>query len=222
EGVYGVVDAQFDDKFMNLSKETFLDGLVNTMNITRIICGKDYTFGQKASGDTQFLKEYFKKRKIAVEVVELVQIDGVKASTTYAKELLKNGEIEKLNKLLVKPYRVSGIVKKGNQIGATIGFPTANIEVPTGQTRIKQGVYAGYATVLGKRYKAIINAGARPTLNSEEYKIESFIDGEFGELYGAHIVVEFIFKIRDIQKFESLEKLKEQLRKDIKEMEKLE
>lgn len=221
EGVLGVVDAEFGEKFMNLSREDFLDGLFNTLKINKVVCGSDYTFGKGAEGDTEFLIRYFNLKNIQVDIIPLVKMDGIKASTTYAKELLLSGEIEKLNKLLVKPYRVSGIVKRGNKIGQTIGFPTANIEVPSGQTRIKEGVYAGYAHVLGKRYKAIINAGGRPTVNSQDYKIESFLEGDFGELYGEQILVEFIFKIRDIQKFNDLNGLKEQLKKDIKQMEKL-
>ena len=221
ENVKGVLFAEFSDTFRNLSKKEFLDGLSNSLNITKIVCGEDYSFGKKAEGKIDYLKEYFNAKNIEVIVVPLIDEDGEKASTTHAKELLKQGEIERLNKLLGKPYRISGIIERGNNIGSKIGFPTANITVKDGQTRIKEGVYGGYGYLNGVKHPAIINAGARPTFDSYTYKIETYLDGKFPHLYGENIVVEFIFKIRDIVKFNSGEDLANQLKTDMNQVERL-
>lgn len=221
EGVDGVIGATFDQNFMNMTPTEFLLALENTLNIQGIVCGEDYTFGKCALGKTEDIKHFFNNKKVSVNVLKLVEYDEKKASTSLAKEYLEKGDIENLNALLKTPYRISGEIVKGLQNGTKLGFPTANISVLIGQTRIKEGVYGGYAYLDGKKYKAIINAGARPTYNSYEYKIESYIDGNFPPLYGKEITVEFSFKIRDIMKFDNVEKLKEQLKKDLTEIEKL-
>ena len=221
EQVQGVVYAEFSEEFRNLSKHEFLDGLNNSLEITRVICGEDYSFGKLASGKIDFLIEYFESKNIEVIVVPLINEDGEKASTSHAKELLKLGEIDRLNRLLGKPYRISGVIERGNNIGSKIGFPTANITVKEGQTRIKEGVYCGYGYLHGVRYKAIINAGARPTFDSYSYKIETYLDGKFSDLYGETIIVEFMFKIRDIVKFNSRDELASQLACDMLEIERL-
>lgn len=221
EGVDGVIGAKFDENFMSESPKEFLDALTNTLTVEGIVCGEDYTFGKMAKGKLKELRDYFSISNTPVIALPLIEDNGKKASTTLAKEYLSSGDVKNLNHLLVKPYRITGIVTKGEQNGTKLGFPTANITVPIGQTRIKEGVYGGYCYLNGKKYKAIINAGARPTYNSYEYKIESYLKGDFGQLYGQEITVEFAFKIRDIMKFSDVTLLKEQLQKDLTKIDNL-
>lgn len=220
-GVNAVIGARFDEDFKTTSPKDFLDTLFQSAKIEAVVCGTDYTFGAQGQGDVGFLKKYCEEKGVKLSVVEKVFVNGEAASTTRAKDLLKSGEIERLNELLQSDYFVVGTVEKGEQNGSKIGFPTANIELCGGQTRLKEGVYGGYVTLDGKKYKAIINAGARPTFSSYKYKIECHLDGTFPELYGKTVKAEFCFKIRDIQKFANLSELKKQLEKDEKSFERL-
>lgn len=220
-GVDCVIVAVFDESFKALSPEKFLDELFDSLTVLSITCGEDYTFGKNGEGNVEFLEKYCGEKNIPLNVVQKVFVDGLPASTTLAKEYLKSGEIEKLNALLGARYKVVGVVEHGEHNGTKIGFPTANVTLPEGQTRLKEGVYGGYVTLDGRRYKAIINAGARPTLSSYKYKIECHLDGNFDDLYGKTVAIEFLFKIRDIKKFADLSKLCEQLQVDEKSFERL-
>lgn len=213
-GVFAVMTADFNREFIEMPPRVFLDKLFGTANIDSVVCGEDYTFGKNGSGDVELLKKYCDEKGILLSVVPKVFVGGEVASTTTAKKYLKSGEIEKLNVLLGDNYSIVGTVEKGERNGSKIGFPTANIELEEGQTRLKEGVYGGYVTLDGMRYKAIINAGSRPTLSSYKYKIECHLDGNVSELYGVTVKVEFVFKIRDIIKFDGLSELKKQLDKD--------
>lgn len=221
EGVFAVISARFDEGFMKTLPQDFLDAMLKTADVSTVVCGEDYTFGVGGSGNVAFLREYCEKKGIKLVVVPKICVDGEVASTTLAKKYLKNGNLEGLNRLLCANYSVDGVVEKGEQNGSKIGFPTANIELPKGQTRLKEGVYGGYMLFDGVRHKAIINAGARPTLSSYKYKIECHMEGEFSALYGKPVEVEFAFKIRDVKKFKSLAELKAQLEKDSKNFERL-
>lgn len=221
QDVFAVISARFDEDFMKTSPQDFLDAIFKTADVSTVVCGEDYTFGAGGKGDVAFLREYCEKEGLRLVVVPKVCVDGEVVSTTLAKKYLKNGELERLNRLLSANYSVDGVVEKGEQNGSKIGFPTANIELSEGQTRLKEGVYGGYVLFDGARHKAIINAGARPTLSSYKYKIECHMDGEFSPLYGKPVEVEFAFKIRDVRKFKSLDELKVQLNKDSKNFERL-
>ncbi len=220
-GVSTVIAATFSEKFKNMSPKSFLDMLFDTANISAVVCGEDYTFGNGGKGNVEFLKKYCDEKNVILSVLPKVFVSGEVASTTLAKKYLKNGEIESLNTLLGANYSITGIVEKGKRNGTKIGFPTANITLPDGQTRLKEGVYGGYVVLDGIKRKAIINAGARPTLDSYQYKIECHIDENLSDLYGKRVEVEFIFKIRDIKKFRDLSELKNQLIVDCKNFERL-
>jgi riboflavin kinase/FMN adenylyltransferase len=145
-------------------------------------------------------------------------MDGEKVSSSHIKTLLGLGRIEAANKRLAHGFFLLGEVYEDRKIGRTMGFPTANIRYPKGKYPLKKGVYETRVTVDGKTYKGITNYGARPTFDDSTVVTETHLDGFCGELYGKKLKIEFLRYIRDIQKFENVEKLKEQLQKDVRQV----
>lgn len=213
-GVDEIIVADFNEKFKNTSYEEFIDVLYRTLNISAIICGFDYKFGKKAEGSAQTLADICEKRNTPCYVIPKTESNGEKISSTFIKSLLKQGKIKEANELLGEEYSLTGQVVHGREVGRTIGFPTANVNVPANKFRIKNGVYKTRVLIDGKAYDAITNYGARPTFNLGEVLTESFVKDYDGDLYGKEITVIFTDFIRDIEKFYDIDKLKEQLEKD--------
>ncbi len=215
-GVDEIVVADFNEEFRNTSCENFIDTLYRTLNVTAIICGFDYRFGKNAAGNAQTLAGICEKKNTPCYVIPKTESNGEKISSTLIKSLLKQGKIKEANKLLGEEYPLTGQVVHGREVGRTIGFPTANVNVPANKFRIKNGVYKTRVVIDGKTYGAITNYGSRPTFNLGEVLTESFVKDFDGDLYGKTITVIFVDFIRDIEKFYDKEKLKEQLEKDKK------
>ena len=125
--------------------------------------------------------------------------------------------MEKVTEYMGRPFSVSGEVVHGRGIGRTIGFPTANINMPEGLVVPRDGVYLSKVIVEGMVFYGITNIGAKPTVDVEDKNIETYIKDYKGDIYGKSIEVQFLKRIRDIQRFESIEDLKKQLEKDKKE-----
>lgn len=204
-----VVIAEFSDGFSKRTPEEFVDFLENTLKVSHIICGYDYRFGYKASGDVEKLKELCKTAEVSV--ISAVKTGDTPIKSTLLKELVKNGEIEKVNELLGHPYLITGIVEKGLGNGSKMGIPTANVSYSDSKILPGDGVY--YGSVKGM--DAVINIGKNPTFDAEKRTVEAHIPGFSGDLYGQKITVEFYEKIRDDIKFDSVDDLILQINNDI-------
>lgn len=207
-----VIELPFAD-IKNLSPEKFIHLLMSKCNVKAFVCGDDFRFGKNAAGNAESIKRAV---QVCVEIVDLVQIDGEKASATTVKKHLQTGEVEKANCILGEPFFLIGEVVKDRGVGKTLGFPTANILYPIDKFPLKQGVYETRVCVDGKVYKAITNYGARPTFDENTVLTETYIDGFNGDLYGQTLQIYFVRFLRENQKFDSADALKEQLQKDIK------
>ncbi|MBO7150095.1 MAG: riboflavin biosynthesis protein RibF [Clostridia bacterium] len=201
-------------EFLSLDKKVFLDDLNQKFNIVGYVSGFDYTFGAFGKGNTTYLNEYAKAKGQMHVVVDTLNVEGEKVSTTLIKSLLQNGDIQKVNRLLGRNYSICGKVIKDRQVGNQLGFPTANLLIDSQKFAIKNGVYSGVVEVDGKPYKSIINYGARPTFDLDKNLVEAHLIGFDGDLYSRQIEVQFLSYMRDIQKFDSAQKLKEQLEAD--------
>lgn len=210
-GADQVVFAPVTKEFLSLSKKEFLDYLNENFNVHGYVCGSDYRFGEKGSGDAIYLCEYAKQRQQTVLILDMEIYGEEKISTSMIKKLLTKGDIEKVNDLLGRPYSVSGEVFEDRKVGKRIGFPTVNIKLNDSKHRLKDGVY--YGMING--YKAVINYGARPTFNLNEKLVEAHLIDFEGDLYGQNLTVDFYGYIRDIEKFDCVEKLTERLLKDV-------
>lgn len=214
EGIDKVVLRKFNKEFMELSPEGFIKRLCNDYNIKGIVVGFNYRFGYKNLGDTNLLRELSTKYNYRLEVIAPLLHDEDVVSSTRIRNALKDGEISEANKMLTRAYSLSGIVEHGRQIGRTIGFPTANLKFEEEKIIPNTGVY--YTNVRWKNnlYKGITSVGSNPTVNGKRLTVETFILDFHQDIYEDEIVVYFIEKIRNEKRFDSIDCLKEQLKKD--------
>ncbi len=202
-------------KIKDLSPQAFLDILTEEFSPRLFVCGEDFRFGAGAVGTPEIIKAH---TRVCVDILPLVEMEGVKISSSHVKTLLKEGETQKASERLGAPFFLLGNVVKDRQVGRTIGFPTANVPYPKHKYPLKKGVYETLVDVDGRTYKGITNFGARPTFDVDEVVTETHLVDFDGELYGKELEVRFTRYLRDIQKFESAEDLKAQLEKDIRQV----
>ena len=215
-GVYGIqsiLELPFDEEVKNTHWASFLRQLVEA-GAAGFVCGDDFRFGSGGLGTPKKLAAFCEKQGLAYAVVPQQEVDGVRVSSTYIRQLLENGEMEQVNRFLGHPHILSGEVVPGRQLGRTIGIPTANVLLPEGLAVPKLGVYAGSALVEGKAYRTVTNIGSRPTVGGHQVRMESWLLDFEGDLYGKTITVALLQFLREEQKFDSLEELKGQILKD--------
>lgn len=214
-GVDIVVAQKFDEEFMLLSKTEFTEKYIfEKLDAKYVAAGFNYRFGKSGEGDTEFLEKECAKRNVKVDIVPEISYLGDRVSSSRIRCEIENGNMETVTALMQRPFSVKGEVIRGNNIGEKIDFPTANMNMPVFQVAPKLGVYITQTVIGEKRYPAITNVGERPTVENGKCFIETHIDGFSGNLYGKEIEVEFLKFIREINKFESLDELKDQLNKD--------
>lgn len=205
----------FSENLCKLSKEEFFDKFLNVLNLKCLVCGFDFHYAYKGSGDYHSLIEA-SKGKFDVEVIDSVNYLDEKISSTRVREAILNGDIELVNELLGYDYFLNGVVVHGKAIGHKIGFPTANLLIDQETLILKEGVYIGYTKVDNIYYKSMVNIGRNQTIAlNNQRTIEAHIVDYNGNLYGKEIIMYFNHKIRDGKKFDSLEELKNQLTIDI-------
>lgn len=192
--------------------------LVNKIGVKHLVIGYDHHFGRNREGSFDHLKEFGPIYGFEVEEIAAFDIDQVNVSSTKIRNALAEGNVELANMYLGAPYSISGRVIKGNQIGRTIGFPTANIECDFMQKLLPaDGVYAGKLHVNGHTYNAMANLGSRPTIGSRQRKLEVHCIGTDIDLYESEVRFELYKFLRGIEEFANLEALKKQLEVDKKE-----
>ena len=214
-GIDEIISLDFAE-VRNDSAESFLNYLKNEIGADYIACGFNYHFGKNGVGDTNLLKAFCDKNGIELKVLKPYLLnDDTPLSSSYIRSLLKNGEFEKANEFLYKPFSFTAMVQKGDQRGRTIGFPTINQKYPDDLVKLRFGVYKTEVWVDGKRYEAITDIGVRPTYKTDYIISETFIKNFSGNLYGKEITVTPIKFLRDEIKFNSLDELKKQIEKDL-------
>ena len=206
----------FDQEFANLSAEEFVKKiLVDQLNISKIIIGHDHRFGKNRSADINNLIQFGTKYNFEVEQISAQELNEIAISSTKIRTALNEGNINLANNYLGYPYSFSGKVIKGKQIGRTIGFPTANIEIQEPLKLLpKNGVYIVKCLVKNQEVNGIMNIGNRPTVNGTSQSIEVHLLNFDEDIYGLEITVKMIDFIRNEQKFENLDQLKSQIQKD--------
>jgi riboflavin kinase / FMN adenylyltransferase len=213
KGIDNLIMHTFDKNFSELSGEEFVKNiLVDKLNIQKIIIGYDHRFGKNRSSDIRDLIYFGKKYHFDVEQISAEEIDAISVSSTKIRAAIADGNMQLANQYLGYSYSFSGIVVKGQQLGRTIGFPTANIDVQNLLKIIpKNGVYIVTGFWNNKTANGIMNIGNKPTVNSKNTTIEVFFLNLDEDLYGLEIKIAVHEFIRNEQKFESLESLKKQL-----------
>ncbi len=191
------------------------DMLRGEMNAAFVCCGRDFRFGRGAAWGVDELSSFGEKYGFSVQTVDDVFCGDVRVSSTAVRRLLAEGELDRANAMLGKPYIIAKEVVRGAQLGRTIGFPTANQLFAEGQLVPKYGVYATRAYVNGKTYPSITDIGMKPTVKYGGAPLaETYIHGFSGDLYGSPLKVELCSFIRPEMKFGSLDELKRQISAD--------
>lgn len=213
-GVDIVVIEEFTQEFKSIEYADFVANYIrNIYNAKAVFAGENYRFGHGAKGDTQKLIQECAKYGIEVFIQPCVESGGV-ISSSRIRQLIKSGQVQDVAELMTVPYSVSGEVVHGEGIGRSLGFPTANINIPKNTVVPKDGVYLSKVLLGDGSFWGITNVGSKPTVDINEKNIETYITDYNGNLYGKTVEVQFLKHLRDIKKFDSLEKLKEQLEKD--------
>lgn len=199
-----------------LSKDEFIHQVIDCINPSLLVVGEDYRFGFRAAGDPAFLSLFY-----PTSIIPLFELEGEKVSSSKIISLIKEGYIDKANALLSRPYFISGLVVDGLKNGSKNGLPTANIELDYNYVVPLQGVYATYTYIDGERYKSLTCISTHPTIQElDKASIETYIFDFNKNIYGKTITIAFIARIRDIYTYPTIDSLKEQILKDIKESKK--
>lgn len=214
-GVDWVLCVRFDEKFRSLSAQDFVQKfLIDGLACQHLIVGDDFRFGCDRSGDFAFLQHAGESAGFAVENTSTIEVDGERVSSTRIRGLLQAGDFLQAEKLLGRPYVVSGRVAHGDKIGRTLGVPTANIPSRRLVSALS-GIYAVTVMLEGQTVQGVASVGKRPTVNGRDERIETHLLDFNRDIYGKRITVQFHKKLREEAKFDSLEALKTAMSHDI-------
>lgn len=208
-----VVELPFDEELMKTHWSAFLESLV-AGGAAGFVCGSDFRFGAGGSGTAKKLEGFCKKRNIPYAIVPQQTVDGIRVSSTYIRELIAAGEMERATAFLGHPHSLSGEVVHGRGLGHTIGIPTANLHLPEGVICPKHGVYACKAVVDGEIYLAVTNVGTRPTVSGTHITVEPWLLDFSGDIYGKQLYLLFYKFLRPERKFDSLEELQAEIQRN--------
>jgi riboflavin kinase/FMN adenylyltransferase len=205
---------KFTPEFAAMSSEDFVKKiLVQQLSATKVVVGKNFTYGHKAAGNVESLKAHTEFETI---VLDLAPSEGEVVSSTRIRKLIVEGDVEKARELLTRPHRLDGIVVHGEKRGREIGYPTANLGDLQGQTIPSDGVYAGWLSVGIDRWPAAISIGTNPTFEGVRGRqVEAYALDQVGlDLYTKSATIEFGWRLRDTLTFDGLEPLLVQMAKD--------
>jgi riboflavin kinase/FMN adenylyltransferase len=215
QGLDRMVTLRFDDCMRAMTPQRFVDELLVTgLGVRHVVVGNDFRYGARALGTIDTLRQAGSKHGFGVEQIEPFVFDGVRVSSTAVRERLAGGDFDGAARLLGRPYRMLGQVIHGNELGRTLGFPTANLRL----MRRKSPVYGILAVLVrgigGSAMPAVASLGTRPTVDGKEVLLEVHVFDFAGDLYGREIEVEFVAKLRDEVKFDSLDAMMVQMKID--------
>ena len=216
-----VVVLPFDEHLSRLAPEDFCaELLAETLHARAVVVGENFHFGAGGAGDAAQLRACGARHGFDTIAVSLVTEHGKTISSTRIRRLLHLGELEEVREILGRPPSAAGVVVHGDKRGRTLGVPTANIDVEAGTIFPGRGVYATRVLVDGSWYRAAVNIGHNPTFRSKDVEtahvtVEAFLLDFESDIYGHRIRVDFLHKIRDERRFDDIESLVVQMRRDI-------
>ena len=216
-GIDNLINLKFDKNLSELHPEEFIEKILfKNLSLKHVFVGKDFKFGKNRKGDIDTLKNIGIKYNIGVSSISLKTLNTVSISSSKIREHLKSGNIIEANKLLGRPYKISGLVIEGDKRGRSINFPTANIKLEN-LIMPAFGVYSvSVKGIENKIYNGIANIGIRPTVNDRGVLLEVNIFDFNNNIYGKEISVNLLNFIRKEKKFDGIESLKTQIKNDVR------
>lgn len=207
----------FDRQLAAVSPRRFVEDVLVPLQLRGATVGYDYTFGHRASGKAEDLRQLCEGR-LTVEIVPPFHVKGQKVSSTLLRGLLHKGDVQTVSQFLGRPYRIDGVVVRGAGRGKEIGFPTANLHMDDPYIVPRNGVYAVQVEWKGKMFSGAMSIGYNPTFedNRESVSVEVYLLDFDGELYDERLYVNFLHYLRPERKFDSAEQLVRQMHEDVR------
>jgi riboflavin kinase/FMN adenylyltransferase len=204
-----------DEALLRLTPQEFFSRIVREQLQARaMVEGPNFYFGQNRSGNVEVLRRLTADAGIMLDIVEPLVIGGEIVSSSRVRRLIGAGDVEPARQILTQPYRIRGMVVHGAARGNKIGFPTANV-TSIDTLLPAAGVYAGRVLFEGQYWPAAINIGPNPTFGEQAMKVEAHLIGWHGSLYGQPLAIDFLRRLRDIQRFATVAALVEQMHRDV-------
>jgi riboflavin kinase/FMN adenylyltransferase len=220
-GVDFVVPVTFDREVAGLRARKFTELLRSKLRMRGLVVGPDFAMGYKREGNVDMLSDMGAELGFSVSVVDLLSDGGDAVHSTSIRKALVDGNVKDVAKKLGRNFSMSGTVVTGDKRGRTLGFPTANIEVGPDMVVPGNGIYATLAFVDGERHMAATSIGTRPTFDGKGRTIEAFLLGFDSNLYNRELRLEFVQRLRDELKFDSVDALLEQMELDVEQTRRL-
>lgn len=215
-GVDLVITHPFDEAVRHIRAANFVDSLLDNLHMKELWVGADFAMGYEREGNVAFLTEQSVQKGFALRVVDLMDADGEKVSSSRIRQLLREGDVGEAAHYLGRPFALRGPVVEGDRRGHTIGIPTANLQLPDEQAIPAHGVYAAWAVAGDQRVPSVVNVGVRPTFDGNNKTIvESHLLDYEADLYGHMLTLEFVARLRDEKRFDGVDALLTQIGTDI-------
>jgi riboflavin kinase/FMN adenylyltransferase len=215
-GINLIVPLTFTKRLAGLGARQFIARLQKHLKMRGLVIGPDFALGRRREGNIEALRKLGQEMDFSLTVVPPLVINGETVSSTAIRKAMADGDMKKVRELTGRYFSLHGKVVTGAGRGESLGFPTANLDVNSGQALPPDGVYAGLAHANGKTYRSMTNIGFDPTFGDKTRTIEAYLLDYSGDLYGHKLSVDFIAKLRDEKKFKNAEELKKQVAEDIK------
>lgn len=212
-----VVPLSFTAELARLSVGQFVGLLKKYLRMRGLVIGPDFALGRNREGDVDTLRRLGQDMDFSVMVVPPLKVNRQVVSSTAIRSALAEGDMKKVARLMGRPFRLQGRVASGAGRGSKLSFPTANLEVDSGQALPADGVYVTLSYIDGKSYRSMTNIGRRPTFSGEGRTIETYLLDYQGNLYGRELAIDIIERIRDEKRFNTEEELKKQITEDVRQ-----
>ncbi len=213
-GLDHVLVFEFTRELSMLRPEEFLNLIRERHEVAELWVGSDFALGRDRSGTIATLVEIGRVDCFALHVVPPQRVDREIISSTAIRSVLAEGNVRQANRLLGRRYRITGRVEQGNARGRQLGWPTANIRPDPHRALPADGVYLAIVPLEGVEWRAVVNLGSRPTFQEGERLLEAHLLEYDGDLYGRELAIEFVDRVRDVRRFDSIEALREQIARD--------
>lgn len=214
-GAEQIVPLTFSTELAQLTPEQFVAALVERAHMQVLVVGPDFALGKERAGTIPVLRDLGTKHGFQVRIQEAYTEAGQVVSSTAVRENIVLGQVRHAAQMLGRPYRLRGVVVKGDQRGQSLGFPTANLDIPRQFAVPANGIYSTLIHIDGKRHPSVTSIGTRPTFDGTDRRIESFVLDFSGDLYGQELILELIEHQRPELRFESVDALVAQMQRDV-------
>lgn len=215
-GLEHLIIHPFTLEFSRLTARAYVeDILVKGLNAKKIVIGYDHHFGRNRTADINDLKAFGEEFNFEVDEISKQDIEDVAVSSTKIRKSLENGDLEKANEFLSKPFFISGEIVKGKRLGRQMGYPTANLKISDSYKLVpREGVYVVVSEIGGQRYYGMMNIGTNPTVGGQDQSIETYFFDLDKNLYEMHLQIQLLKRIRSEMKFENLDALIKAMKAD--------